>query len=98
MCADLRCCLEPPVGVEPTTYALRTLSGRLRAKTRRNPCADSQRHRMWSLCGLTPSGETCQPPRGEADKPTDLGRYAEPPIGVEPMTYALRVRRSSRLS
>jgi hypothetical protein len=24
--------------------------------------------------------------------------YAEPPIGIEPMTYALRVRRSIRLS
>jgi hypothetical protein len=24
--------------------------------------------------------------------------FVEPPIGIEPMTYALRVRRSSRLS
>ena len=26
------------------------------------------------------------------------GAWVEPPIGIEPMTYALRVRRSNRLS
>jgi hypothetical protein len=28
----------------------------------------------------------------------DAGFRVEPPIGIEPMTYALRVRRSDRLS
>jgi hypothetical protein len=27
-----------------------------------------------------------------------VGFFVEPPIGIEPMTYALRVRRSDRLS
>ncbi len=34
---------------------------------------------------------------GEAQA-VDLGFCAEPPDGIEPSTYALRVRRSSRLS
>jgi hypothetical protein len=31
-------------------------------------------------------------------RPVDLGFLMEPPDGIEPSTYALRVRRSSRLS
>ena len=34
----------------------------------------------------------------EALPPTEGPLTREPPIGIEPMTYALRVRRSDRLS
>lgn len=30
--------------------------------------------------------------------PADRGASSEPPIGIEPMTYSLRVNRSGRLS
>ena len=30
--------------------------------------------------------------------PADRGALSEPPIGIEPMTYSLRVNRSGRLS
>ena len=39
-----------------------------------------------------------QDPGKETKMRSDLRCCVEPPIGVEPMTYALRVRRSSRLS
>jgi hypothetical protein len=38
---------------------------------------------------------TCSKEEAQAD---DLGFTSEPPDGIEPSTYALRVRRSSRLS
>ena len=93
--SDLPCCLEPPVGVEPTTYALRMLPLAAHAE---GPSACLRRRRMWPQCGLRGIPEAGRTLPVEADKPADLRCCVEPPIGVEPMTYALRVRRSSRLS
>jgi hypothetical protein len=36
--------------------------------------------------------------RSLVEMPGEGGFRVEPPIGIEPMTYALRVRRSDRLS
>ena len=92
MPSDLGCYVEPPVGVEPTTYALRMLPPADHAE---GPSARPRRHRMWPQCGLTAMPEPGRTLPGEADKPADLRCCMEPPIGVEPMTYALRGRFSA---
>ncbi len=53
---------------------------------------------MRTTCGLRPPRATSSTSSKEEPQVDDLGFLAEPPDGIEPSTYALRVRRSSRLS
>ena len=73
-----------------------------------DPCHENRSQwlesRLWPKAAADP-GEvelslidlTDAPGNGEAQA-DDLGFCTEPPDGIEPSTYALRVRRSSRLS
>ena len=55
---------------------------------------------MMALIGLVTvlAGSTKTAPDQQKRPRLCRGRSAEPPIGIEPMTYSLRVNRSSRLS
>lgn len=53
-----------------------------------------------ALVGLltTLAQVVCTGPDQQKRPPADRGALPEPPIGIEPMTYSLRVNRSGRLS
>lgn len=53
-----------------------------------------------ALVGLltTLAQAVCTGPDQQKRPPADRGASSEPPIGIEPMTYSLRVNRSGRLS
>jgi hypothetical protein len=56
------------------------------------------RHGVRTICGLALSAAAWWISGSGEAQVSDLGLWAEPPRGIEPRTYALRVRRSDRLS
>ncbi len=54
--------------------------------------------RAADYCGPAPTTAPSRTSGKGKAQAEDLGFHTEPPDGIEPSTYALRVRRSSRLS
>ena len=53
---------------------------------------------LTQLTGTHAAEQTDNGPHNQAHSPVPGGMFWEPPVGIEPTTYALRVRRSVRLS